>query len=242
VEITFLRAADTEGLVDEWSFAERLRRAMEIEPDIVVICCGGTMYRLGEAETDRRVSRNQDGDWLRPLLLEAALGALLHIESTPLVVMSAGNDGSSDYCYPAAFADPRSTAFQAEKDQLVSVAALDDQDWLAFFSNYGAWITASTLGVRLESTFVAGHEDPEDDPDGHAETWRGKKPWAMWSGTSFAAPVVAGMAARTLWDLRQADPATLPPEAWRVLRDRSAPGPSGPSTGVVVSAPMVYHA
>jgi len=241
-EITFLRAADTDGLVDEWSFAERLQRAMAVKPDIVVICCGGTMYRRGGDPKDRDISRNQDGVWLRPLLLEAALGALLHTDSKPLVVMSAGNDGSSDYCYPAAFADPRSTAFQAEKEQLVSVAALDDQDWLAFFSNYGGWVTASALGVRLESTFVAGHEDPDDDPDGHAETWPGTRPWAMWSGTSFAAPVVAGMAARTLWALRQADPATPPSAAWALLQQQSAPGPSGPSTGVVVSAPMVDHA
>jgi len=241
-DITVLRSACTDGLVDEVAFADRVRRAADAQPDLVVICCGGTMYRLGDPPLVRPPSRSQNGEWLHPLVLEDAMAALLSAGSKPVVVMSAGNDGSSDHNYPAAFADPNTSAFAGQKDRLVSVAALDDEDWRAYFSNYGTWVTASTCGVRLLSTYVPGDEDQDDDPDGHAEHWAGANPWAMWSGTSFACPVVAGMIARTLWSLRAAGLPADAAHAWTVLRGQCAEGPDGDTTGLVVPAPMVARA
>jgi hypothetical protein len=49
------------------------------------------------------------------------------------------------------------------------------------------------------STFVAGTETPEADPDG-PDTFAGPDPWASWSGTSFAAPQIAGAVVRAMQD------------------------------------------
>jgi hypothetical protein len=240
--LTFLRAVDTEGLVHELRFAKCLELAIDADPDLVVICSGGTMYHLAPPPANPAARRRQHREWLQPLVLKDALQKLLAAPSSPVVVMSAGNDGSREYSFPAAYADPAFPSFQAEKDRLVSVAALDRDNWRACFSNYGTWVTASALGVRLQATFVPGREDPRDDPDGHPNRWTGKDPWAMWSGTSFATPIVAGMIARTLWALRNQPGAGDPVDAWRVLRSQCAEGPEGDITGVVVPAPSVLHA
>lgn len=100
-----------------------------------------------------------------------------------VVVASAGNDGVSRKAFPAAF------------DGVVSVAALG-HDGPAPFSNWGSWVRACAPGVDIVSTFFnysAGREREKYgvDPD----EFQG---WAIWSGTSFAAPVVVGVLARTM--------------------------------------------
>lgn len=123
------------------------------------------------------------------------------------VFCAAGNDASSRPSYPAAFAvDP---AFAA-KDvvPLVSVAALNPDGTVALFSNDGPWVTAEAQGVNLVSTAPTGTDgsteatlrvtgppgrvragiDPDDFESG----------FASWSGTSFAAPVLAGRYLRAL--------------------------------------------
>jgi hypothetical protein len=82
------------------------------------------------------------------------------------------------------------------------VAALrldyDDPDEVvgAEWSTHGRRITVSTLGQGVVSTYVVGTESPESDrldPD----TFRPNS-WATWSGTSFAAPQVAGAIVRIM--------------------------------------------
>ncbi len=94
-----------------------------------------------------------------------------------VVVASAGNDGTCEPMFPAALPG------------VVSVGAVGP-DGPAFFTNYGPWVRACAPGVDLVSTFFrfAGAEPAvgsAPDPDNFDG-------WAIWSGTSFSGPVVAG--------------------------------------------------
>jgi hypothetical protein len=99
-----------------------------------------------------------------------------------VVVASAGNDGISRRAYPAAF------------DGVVGVAALG-ADGPAPFSNWGSWVRACAPGVDIASTFYIGTGAEKERYGVDPDTFTG---WALWSGTSFAAPVVTAVLARTM--------------------------------------------
>ena len=111
----------------------------------------------------------------RPRALHEALAAL---EPSRVVVAAAGNNARAREFWPAAF------------PQVIAVAAYDPQTGEpAGFSNHGPWVDVCAPGVGLRSCFVDGRRS--GDPD--APTFSG---WASWSGTSFAAPLVAAEIAR----------------------------------------------
>ena len=93
-----------------------------------------------------------------------------------LVVAAAGNTGNTDNAvnYPAGF------------DGVVAVAAIDDHDQLAAFSQRQQYVALAAPGVDVPSTAWAG---------------AGRGLYASQSGTSIAAPHVSGAAA-ILWALR----------------------------------------
>ena len=96
---------------------------------------------------------------------------------------SAGNDGTSQPQYPAAF------------DGVIAVGAVGP-DGPTPWTNYGDWVDACAPGADLNSSFFAKFDGPEPrvntvDPD----RFEG---WATWSGTSFAAPVVVAAIAREM--------------------------------------------
>jgi hypothetical protein len=105
-----------------------------------------------------------------------------------VVVACAGNHGSDRPFWPAAL------------KQVIAVAALDGDDRAAF-SGYGWWVDACAPGVGISSCFVSF--------DGSDE-FRG---YASWSGTSFAAPAVAG----TIADLAASEDVPAAVAADRVL-------------------------
>ena len=123
------------------------------------------------------------------------------------VFCAAGNDATTRPSYPAAFAvDPE---FQApDVVPLVSVAALNPDGTVALFSNDGPWVIAEAPGVNLVSTAPVTSDGatrasvqmvgPRGRPRGGVDPDEFVGGFASWSGTSFAAPVLAGAYLRTL--------------------------------------------
>jgi subtilisin family serine protease len=121
-----------------------------------------------------------------------------------VVVTSAGNDCTDRPCFPAAFSSSTGPL------PVLSVGALNPNGTTdALFSNVGDWVTDYARGAAVFSTmpttFQGGLEpvarweydgrqrealDPDDYHGG----------FALWSGTSFAAPVVAGKVAMKMID------------------------------------------
>jgi subtilisin family serine protease len=117
----------------------------------------------------------------QPLLaIEVALDLIAEIDPEVLVFAAAGNDGTTVPCWPAA------------SKRVVAVGALAGDLSGAPWSNRGFWVDCSTVGEGVVSTYVEGVESSELDP---CPDSFGADAWAVWSGTSFAAPQVAGAVA-----------------------------------------------
>ena len=125
------------------------------------------------------------------------------------VVAAAGNESTVRPMFPAAFAPARGTTPPGDAVPVVSVGAENPDGTIALFSNSGDWVTTFAVGglvlSTLPTTMNAGADatarlvDPptgrpraDVDPDGYAGGF------ALWSGTSFSAPVVAGRIAAAL--------------------------------------------
>jgi subtilisin family serine protease len=78
----------------------------------------------------------------------------------------------------------------------VSVSATDSNDRLASFSNFGDWITLAAPGTGILSTADGGG-------------------YSFWNGTSFASPIVAGVAALIL----SVNPALSNEQVLAILKD-----------------------
>jgi hypothetical protein len=113
-----------------------------------------------------------------------------------LVVAPAGNEKEENPHYPAAldYAFPKSH-FTSVK----GVGSLDPTTYkLSAFSNRGPWVSCSTIGEQVVSTFLrVKNVQCEDDPTPRPRKTFAPQAWALWDGTSFAAPkVTAALAAR----------------------------------------------
>ncbi|QHT57758.1 S8 family serine peptidase [Cellulomonas sp. H30R-01] len=140
------------------------------------------------------VNLSLGGDAPSPVLAAAIRGA---VDAGVVVVAAAGNDGDQSPMYPAAYAP--------QIDGLLAVTATDDAGALTTFSNTGDWVTLAAPGDRIigpgpGQAYLAG------------------------TGTSFAAPSVAGAAALVLSHETGLGPAQV--EARLVGTARDA-GPKG---------------
>jgi subtilisin family serine protease len=178
------RALDTEGVGDEVEIGREIILAAEAGAEIINLS-------LGLVTADNKP----------PIALERAIRTAVAIarkrEVHLLLVCAAGNYGDDRPCWPAAFSQDNDL-----KSHVVSVAALrrdyDDPTQVvgAEWSSYGDQVTISTFGQGVASTYVVGTESPKADPL-NADTF-GPNSWAIWSGTSFAAPQVTGAIVRLM--------------------------------------------
>jgi subtilisin family serine protease len=184
-EIVAYRFTTSDGLGMEKDVAEALLRAAEeARRDKVRLVINAS---VGVAAVDGRV----------PPALAAAIERIHTEYPEVLIVASAGNSGTPERMYPAAF------------DGVVAVGALEHDLRPAPFSNWGPWVDCSTVGVGVISTFVEGIEPPEARRD-VADVTFPPDSWGLWSGTSFSAPQIAGVVAR----LCQENPGHTPREVF----------------------------
>ena len=168
---------DSNGFAHELRVARRLvhevRKGLEAGQHVIV----NLSFGAETADDERPVALGVALEIIDEQSREAGLETV--------VVAAAGNFGHDRPCYPAAF--PTVTA----------VAALTQGMLPAEWSSRGAWVDVSTIGEGVRSTFVPGTESPSLDYDFEEFP---PDAWALWSGTSFAAPQVAGAIAKIAID------------------------------------------
>jgi hypothetical protein len=128
-----------------------------------------------------------------------------------LVVAAAGNDATTRRFYPAAFAAAPSV--NGGGPPVVSVGALNPNGSKALFSNDGSWVHHWATGAAVVSTYpidVQGSATPDHDvPGRHRDSLDPddfKAGFAVWDGTSFAAPLGAARLADALLRDAATDP------------------------------------
>jgi subtilisin family serine protease len=167
--VTMYRALNRDGVGDEAAVATAMVQAVRHGAQILNLSLG---------------TMTQDDQ--PPLALQVALELIEEIERDSgkevVVVAAAGNYGTTRPCWPAAFR------------RVVSVAGVTPDGQPVDWSSRGFWVTCSAVGQGVLTPYVEGTESWELDPD--PDTFAPPNPWALWSGTSFAAPQVAGAIAR----------------------------------------------
>ncbi|RAY10963.1 peptidase S8 and S53 subtilisin kexin sedolisin [Actinomadura craniellae] len=138
------------------------------------------------------------------------LGRALAALDGTVAVACAGNGATDRPFWPAAL------------DQVIAVGALDGAD-RAWFSNHGPWVDACAPGVDVRSCHVRFPAAEDGDPPAF-------EGYAAWSGTSFAAPAVAG----TIAALAAAHDLSARDAAARLL---APPTRTLPGLGAVVTEP-----
>ncbi|MCB9010299.1 MAG: S8/S53 family peptidase [Actinobacteria bacterium] len=164
-EVVMMRALDSDGVGSEEALACAILAAGRMKPRPAVI----------------NLSLGQESIGGRPPVAIAA--ALESLDDDIIVVAAAGNTPDDEPTWPAGFR------------RVVAVAGLTGDGRPASWSKYGDWVDCAAVAEELVSTFVGGVENPARDSDGVPDTWSGKNPAAVWIGTSFAAPRIAGLIA-----------------------------------------------
>jgi subtilase family protein len=197
------RVFDSNWIVDEFTMARRLRALASGDVQVLTMPFGGYSH-----------------DDLGMLATSAALRYLFDRRPDLVAVAGAGNDATNKPYFPAA------------DRGVIAVGAVHRDGsgrWRrACFSNYGPWVDASAPGVNVLSTFL-DYEGPMIPREvlaqcigrlgGEDRMPSGKfTGWAHWSGTSFAAPMVAAAIAAAI-----GEGLSGPDAARHVLQARGAP-------------------
>ncbi len=183
------------GAIYESELVRQLDEALQSMPDVVSMSVGCTTYEN-----------------LPPLALEVLYEKRLRHMKGTVLVCAAGNDGARRPFWPAA------------SPWTISVGALDRDGTRAGYSNFGSWVDVYAVGSDVVNAYPDGtyrYSEPPAVTNGEqAEFTNGM---AMWSGTSFATPLFAGMIAarmsRNGQSARQAADSLL-----RIARAHAQPG------------------
>ena len=150
-----------------------------------------------------------------PVALQPALTAA--VGAGIALVGAAGNAGRPEPTWPGHLED------------VVGVGAVDANGARAHFSNYGPWVDVWARGEDVVNAFGTGPYRPLRG--GPTLNFAG---YAVWSGTSFATPLVSGLVAA-----RQASDTSKAPEALAAVLDDAVrsialgPGPDGDGARLV---------
>ena len=199
-EIVALAVMGSDGIVPETTLTDALSLLLQKQDeqpgwaDVIVLSLG---YYSEDAD-EKYNARIKD------ILLDLGRAGVA-------VFCAAGNDATARPSYPAAFAADPGFVDDPAVVPLSSVGALNPNGSVAAFSNYGSWVTSAALGVNVVSaipidadgsqgapyvTTESGHRSRSAiDPDNF------RSGYASWSGTSFAAPILAGRYLRSLCDI-----------------------------------------
>jgi hypothetical protein len=176
-KVVVYRALDSDGLASEADVAAAMHRAADDGVHVISLSLGM-----------QAVDDGNPCPALRQAVAQIQAGP-----NAPVIVASAGNYGTTEKVYPAAL------------HGVVSVAALEavaapgsgpvpgPPPEGASWSSRGDWVRCSAVGEGIVSTFVKGKEDP--DYEGGHDVYP-QDAWAVWSGTSFAAPQIAAYIAK----------------------------------------------
>lgn len=206
--ILAVRVVQPDGVIDEYDVLQALnmlwvRQALALAEDEPADLVDVVSLSLGYYHEDP-ADATFDPLLLAPLRALARLGVL--------VVVSAGNDATSRPIFPASFAPHPGglvTSTPTTEVPLVAVGALNPDGTAALFSNDGPWVRAWRPGASIISTVPTSYDGGQQassrvsaggrtrstiDPDNFTSGF------ATWSGTSFAAPILAGDLAQRLFD------------------------------------------
>ncbi len=169
------RVLNSFGLTSDVDLAHAILRAAKLEPDLLVLS-------LGAYCADDRP----------PPAIERALA---HLPAKTVVVAAAGNAGQSRVFWPAALKTVVAVGAHDGGDP-DSDGTLDGPERRAHFSNFGWWVDACADGLKAHAKFIEWDGGLDGLQPGEQEF----SGWAVWSGTSFAAPIVAGALAQHMVD------------------------------------------
>ncbi len=145
------------------------------------------------------------------------------LDNACLLVAAAGNEGVVDDFWPASF------------DWALGVGSLDRDGEVSSFSNFGRSAEVYAVGHRIVNAFPTGRYTTREPPHPGQRRYF-TTGLARWSGTSFSAPMVAGLIAAELG--RRGDDDVMAAKDDVLAKTHDVPSPAS----VVGAAPIMVKA